>query len=105
MTAPGLWDPKILDFNLSEQPDWYDTLCELNTGVLNDAFDEFGNYRKRKPASAITHIPDPTAPVSDPSPKRFIEHDDLPPTPIPPARVTSKPLKWISRTSITTVAT
>ena len=56
MTAPGQWDSKVLDFNLSNQPDWYNTLCDLDTGHINSTFDKFGNYRQREPMSAIFPI-------------------------------------------------
>ena len=49
MTAPGQWDPKVLDFKLLEQEDWHTTLADLDTGVIKTPFDEFGNYRHRTP--------------------------------------------------------
>ena len=73
----GQWDPKNLDFKLSEQPDWYNTLANLDTGVIETPFDKFGNYRHRTPPKAITDIPDPTAPNPEPTPAPYIEKDKV----------------------------
>ena len=76
ITAPGQWDPKVLDFKLLEQEDWHTTLADLDTGVIKTPFDEFGNYRHRTPPKAITEIPDPAAPTPAPTPAPYIEKDE-----------------------------
>ena len=47
LTKGDSWDPRVLDNTLSDKDDWTNTLKDLDDGIINTPFDEFGNYRKR----------------------------------------------------------
>ena len=45
MTGPGTWDPHVLDNVISDQADWVNTIQDLDEGLIQTPFDEFGNYK------------------------------------------------------------
>ena len=63
MTGPGSWDPRVLDNVLSEQDDWANTIHDLDEGLLQTPFDEFGNYKGRTSTPEVP--PEPTVRDSD----------------------------------------
>jgi len=69
LTGSHTWDPTILDNILTDKDDWYNTIHDLDTGVIQTLFDEFGNYRHRTLDQPVLIVPDPAP-------------DPLPPTPI-----------------------
>ena len=58
LTAGTDWDPTVIDHTLTDKEDWYDTLADLNDGIISTPFDEFGNYRKREVPAVHTILPD-----------------------------------------------
>ena len=54
MTAGAEWDPKALDHNVTDQEDWCNTIKEIDDGLIQTPFDEYGNYRKRTIPEAFT---------------------------------------------------
>ena len=46
------WDPTTLDTIVSDKPDWYNILDDLEQQKYHSPFDEFGNYCKREPLDA-----------------------------------------------------
>ena len=57
LTAGDQWDPRVLDHNLTDRDDWYNTLKELDDGLIKTPFDEYGNYRKRHIPDAVQRLP------------------------------------------------
>ena len=53
LTATKPWNPKVLDNVLSEREDWPEILKELDQGLIDSPFDEFGNYKKREPVYLV----------------------------------------------------
>ena len=47
MTGPGQWDPKVLDHNLTNDPDWYGQIAKDNDDASDGPFDEKGEYKNR----------------------------------------------------------
>ena len=43
LTSGDIWDPSVLDNTLTDQEDWYNTLKELDDGLIPNAFDEAGS--------------------------------------------------------------
>jgi len=66
LTSGDPWDPKVLDLKLSDQPDWYNTIKELEDGIVMTPFDEYGNYRQRHNPTAVT-ILEPVDPTNTPA--------------------------------------
>ena len=54
LTAPGVWDPTVLDNVITDHEEWADTIKDLDEGLIQTPFDEFGNYRKREPTPEQT---------------------------------------------------
>ncbi len=57
LTSGDDWDPTVLDNNLSGQPDWYNTVKDLQDGLISTPFDEHGNYRNRQIPKPVTILP------------------------------------------------
>ena len=47
ITSPTEWKPTLLDNTLSSQPDWYNHVKQIDDGLIDTPFDQFGNYRHR----------------------------------------------------------
>ena len=62
LTGSDTWNPTHLDNILTDKEDWYNTLKDLDDGLIQTPFDEFGNYRHRTPDQPVTVIPDPATP-------------------------------------------
>jgi len=63
LTSGDIWDPTVLDNTLTDRDDWYNTLKELDDGIINTPFDQYGNYRKRTLEDEVKILPsieDPT---------------------------------------------
>ena len=56
-TPANAWDPKILDNVLSDKDDWYNTLRDLDEGIIDSPFDMFGNYRHRHKHEVAEELP------------------------------------------------
>ena len=46
-TSDVEWDPSVLDCNIEDQPDWHESISDLEGGIIHSPFDEYGNYRHR----------------------------------------------------------
>ena len=57
LTAGDQWDPRVLDHTLTDRDDWYNTLKELDDGLIKTPFDEYGNYRNRHIPDAVQRLP------------------------------------------------
>ena len=49
------WDSSVLDHDLSSNDDWYNSVSDLDVGIIHSAFDEFGEYKYH---SAQSHVID-----------------------------------------------
>ena len=47
-TSDVEWDPKVLDHEIEDDDQWYDAISDMQEGIMQSPFDEFGNYRKRE---------------------------------------------------------
>ena len=63
LTSGDEWNPAVLDHVLTDQDGWYNTIKDLNDGLIQTPFDEFGNYRKREPPQHIDIQPEIEPPV------------------------------------------
>ena len=61
LTSGADWDPKVLDHTVSDTDNWYNTIKEMNDGLIETPFDQFGNYRHREPTTNVQVIPDQAA--------------------------------------------
>ena len=57
LTSSEEWDPRVVDHMLTDKEDWYNTLKELDDGIIKTPFDEFGNYRHREPTTEHRILP------------------------------------------------
>jgi hypothetical protein len=57
MTSGERWNPAKHDFTLSDQDDWYNTICKIDEGELKTPFDEYGRYIGREPVTGIDEPP------------------------------------------------
>jgi hypothetical protein len=57
MTSGERWNPAKHDFTLSDQDDWYNTICKINEGELKTPFDEYGRYLGREPITGVDEPP------------------------------------------------
>jgi hypothetical protein len=57
MTSGERWNPAKHDFTLSDQDDWYNTICKINEGKLKTPFNEYGRYMGREPVTGIEEPP------------------------------------------------
>jgi hypothetical protein len=57
ITSGERWNPAKHDFTLSDQEDWYNTICKINEGELKTPFDEYGRYMGREPVTGIDEPP------------------------------------------------
>jgi hypothetical protein len=57
MTSGERWNPAKHDFTLSDQDDWYNTICKINEGELKTPFDEYGRYMGREPVTGTDEPP------------------------------------------------
>jgi hypothetical protein len=57
MTSGERWNPAKHDFTLSDQDDWYNTICKINKGELKTPFDEYGRYLGREPITGVDEPP------------------------------------------------
>jgi hypothetical protein len=57
MTLGKQWNPAKHDFTLSDQDDWYNTICKINEGELKSPFDKYGRYLGREPITGIEEPP------------------------------------------------
>ena len=46
LTGATDWDPTSMDHTLSNDKDWYNNIKDLDDGLIQTPFDEYGNYRK-----------------------------------------------------------
>ena len=76
LTGPGQWDPSVLDNVITDHEDWVNTIKDLDEGLIQTPFDEFGNYRGREPTPEITIQQDLT---KEEEPK---QRDSREPTPL-----------------------
>ena len=53
LTKDMPWDPSVLDCRLTDNPEWYNTIQDLDNGLIQTPFDEYGNYRRREPVLAV----------------------------------------------------
>ena len=52
------WNPKVIDNKISDKEDWYQTIKELDEGLIQTPYDEFGNYKEReKPKNIVIDMP------------------------------------------------
>ena len=49
LTAPGPWNPRNVDHIITDIDEWKNVIADLDEGLIQTPFDEFGNYRKREP--------------------------------------------------------
>ena len=47
LTGPGQWDPKVLDHNLTSDPDWYGQIAKDDDDASDGPFDDKGQYKNR----------------------------------------------------------
>ena len=47
-TSDEEWDPTVLDHTIKDDEEWYDATTDMQEGIIQSPFDEFGNYRKRE---------------------------------------------------------
>ena len=47
-TADEEWDPTVLNHEIINDTEWYDAVSDMQEGIINSPFDEFGNYRHRE---------------------------------------------------------
>ena len=43
-TSDVEWDPSVLDCTIDDEPTWYDAISDLEGGILQSPFDEFGHH-------------------------------------------------------------
>jgi hypothetical protein len=53
MTSGERWNPAKHDFTLSDQDNWYNTICKIDEGELKTPSDEYGRYMGREPVTGI----------------------------------------------------
>ena len=53
LTSGDEWDPTVLDNVISDKEDWYNTLKDLDKGLIKTPFDQYGNYRHRQPVDPV----------------------------------------------------
>ena len=58
LTSGGDWNPTVLDNTLTDKDDWYNTLKDLDEGMIKTPFDEYGNYRKRTVPENVQILPE-----------------------------------------------
>ena len=69
LTGATDWDPTSMDHTLSGNENWYNNIKDLDNGLIQTPFDEYGNYRHRQPVSAPAPTPpDPTIPETTTDP-------------------------------------
>ena len=56
LTAETLWDPSILDNNITDDDEWYDSASDVPHGSLNPLFENKGNYNMRHEVHSIRII-------------------------------------------------
>ena len=49
--------PELVDNVLSDRDDWYNIICGLNDGLIQTPFDQYGNYKHRRPVPHIDTQP------------------------------------------------
>ena len=60
LTSGNDWDPRRLDFTLSDREDWFDLMKEKDPGLYKSPFDINGEFIDRKRPPALTPVvPDP----------------------------------------------
>ena len=47
MTSEDTWDPSILDHDLEQDDQWFDSITEDNDYPSDQRYDEFGDYKRR----------------------------------------------------------
>lgn len=47
-TSDVEWNPSVLDHEIEDEDEWYDAITDMQEGIIQSPFDEFGNYRKRE---------------------------------------------------------
>jgi hypothetical protein len=58
MTSGERWNPAKHDhFTLSDQDDWYNTICKIDEGELKTPFNEYGRYMGREPVTGVDEPP------------------------------------------------
>ena len=68
LTSELEWDPATLDFDPTDDEQWYDAQMQLEADPTTNLFDEFGNYRHRvivQSARLLNADVDDTGPVTD----------------------------------------
>ena len=76
LTSGEEWDPRALDNTLTDKDDWYNTLKDIQDGLYESPFDEYGNYRHRHVPENVQKIPDPAEPESEDTETTEPESDD-----------------------------
>ena len=56
LTSGDEWDPKVLDLTLTGTEDWYNTIKELDDGLISTPFDQHGNYKRRTITTAQDEV-------------------------------------------------
>ena len=77
LTSGEEWNPIVIDHTLSDREDWYNTLKELDDGLILTPFDEYGNYRKREPEVNVQEDPPITPDDAQPEPEDVPVPDDM----------------------------
>ena len=75
-TSASTWEPELVDNVLSDRDDWYNIICGLNDGLIQTPFDQYGNYKHRRPVPHVETRPtigDQAATAQDERDVNFIE--------------------------------
>ena len=64
LTSGHTWNPKVLDYKLSDKEDWYNEIRQETDHVPTSSFDAHGNYKHRTPHKATTDSDDDEEDIS-----------------------------------------
>jgi hypothetical protein len=53
-TSGDEWNPTHPDHSLTDKEDWYNVIKDIEDGLLQTLFDEYGNYRNRTVPTPVT---------------------------------------------------
>ena len=96
-TAPTPWDPRDMDYSISNKPDWCDDL-KTNVHLCDSPFDVHGEFKDRVPEpEPLITLPKDT---SDDEDDEFVPDEDLEPNYLPDCKGTGSPVRY--RTSVRT---
>ena len=54
MTSENTWDPSILDHDLDQDDEWFDTISDRIEYPSDQRFDEFGDFKRRVEIASST---------------------------------------------------